>query len=93
MRRAPEDVILHDSPRLDAEARQLAQRKIAAERETSARVDVLNDRLLDMIRMGREALGSRVEIEMLDDDVHGADGYVDDGSEGEDGVGGWVSDN
>lgn len=82
MRRAPEDVV-HDSPRLDAEARQLAQRKIASEREATARVDAFNGRLLDMIRQGREALGSTVEVEMVGD----GDG---EGDVGEDG--GWVSD-
>ncbi|KAK4099719.1 hypothetical protein N658DRAFT_452860, partial [Parathielavia hyrcaniae] len=54
------------SPRLDAEARQLAQRKLAAERDADAKVDAFNARLLSMIRQGREALGTRVEVEMTD---------------------------
>ncbi|KAK4144581.1 uncharacterized protein C8A04DRAFT_11401 [Dichotomopilus funicola] len=52
------------SPRLDAEARQLAQRKMAVERDTDAKVDAFNAQLLSMIRQGREALGTKVEVEM-----------------------------
>ena len=50
--------------RLDAEARQLAQRRVAAERDADAKVDAFNARLLSMIRQGREALGTRVDVEM-----------------------------
>ncbi|KAK0643394.1 hypothetical protein B0T16DRAFT_181153 [Cercophora newfieldiana] len=50
------------SPRLDAEAKQLAQKKLAAERDTDLRVDAFNARLLSMIRQGREALGTKVEV-------------------------------
>ncbi|KAH8880270.1 hypothetical protein GQ53DRAFT_625038, partial [Thozetella sp. PMI_491] len=53
------------SPRLSAEAKQLAQKKLAAERDTDARVDAFNARLLKMIRQGKEALGTTVEV--LDD--------------------------
>ena len=53
---------IHASPRLDAEAKQLAQKKLAAERDTGARVDALNAHLLDMIRLGKEALGTKVEV-------------------------------
>jgi hypothetical protein len=55
------------SPRLSAEAKQLAQRKLAAEKETDAKVDAFNARLMAMIRQGREALGTKVEVEMVDD--------------------------
>ncbi|KAL2193639.1 hypothetical protein P885DRAFT_72028 [Corynascus similis CBS 632.67] len=71
------------SPRLDAEARQLAQRKLAAERDTDARVDAFNAQLLSMIRQGREALGTKVEVEMeMDDGIEiglgGGGGWEDD---------------
>ncbi|KAK4450780.1 hypothetical protein QBC34DRAFT_65474 [Podospora aff. communis PSN243] len=61
------------SPRLDAEAKQLAQKKLAVERDTDLRVDAFNARLLSMIRQGKEALGTRVEVM---DDVGG--GWEDD---------------
>ncbi|KAJ4289444.1 hypothetical protein N0V88_006924 [Collariella sp. IMI 366227] len=57
-----ENINAATSPRLDAEARQLAQRKLAADRDADARVDAFNARLLSMIRQGREALGTRVEV-------------------------------
>ncbi|KAK1755913.1 hypothetical protein QBC47DRAFT_300621 [Echria macrotheca] len=50
------------SPRLDAEAKQLAQKKLAVERDTDARVDAFNARLLNMIRQGKEALGTKIEV-------------------------------
>lgn len=76
------------SPRLDAEARQLAQRKIAAERDADAKVDAFNARLLSMIRQGREALGTRVEVEM-DEGGMGMGGMdFGDGNGG----GGWEDD-
>ncbi|KAL2129766.1 hypothetical protein VTI74DRAFT_7318 [Chaetomium olivicolor] len=74
------------SPRLDAEARQLAQRKLAAERDADARVDAFNARLLSMIRQGREALGTKVEVDMLDDVE------LDFKSGGGGGGGGWEDD-
>ncbi|KAH6856107.1 hypothetical protein B0I37DRAFT_300266 [Chaetomium sp. MPI-CAGE-AT-0009] len=58
-------------PRLDAEARHLAQRKLAAERDADAKVDAFNAQLLSMIRQGREALGTRVEVEMDEDEDEG----------------------
>ncbi|KAK3307348.1 uncharacterized protein B0T15DRAFT_393114 [Chaetomium strumarium] len=71
------DDIQAASPRLDAEARQLAQRKLAAERDVDSKVDALNARLLSMIRQGREALGTKVEVEMLDEMDTGV-GWEDD---------------
>ena len=62
------------SPRLDAEAKQLAQKKLAAERDTDLRVDAFNARLLSMIRQGKEALGTRVEV--MED--AGGGGWEDD---------------
>lgn len=62
--------------RLDAEARQLAQRRMAAERDADAKVDAFNARLLSMIRQGREALGTKVEVEM--EMGEGGGGWEDD---------------
>ncbi|KAK4153028.1 hypothetical protein C8A00DRAFT_15731 [Chaetomidium leptoderma] len=72
------------SPRLDAEARQLAQRKMAAERDADAKVDAFNARLLNMIRQGREALGTKVEVEMADEMDFGGGGGVGGGWEDDD---------
>lgn len=62
------------SPHLDAEAKQLAQKKLAADRDTDMRVDAFNAQLLSMIRQGKEALGTKVEV--LDDG--GVEGWEDD---------------
>lgn len=59
---APEGI--RDSPRLTAEAKQLAAKKMAAERDADAKMEVFNQRLMDMIRQGKEALGTTVEVEM-----------------------------
>ncbi|KAK4161076.1 hypothetical protein QBC43DRAFT_107687 [Cladorrhinum sp. PSN259] len=61
------DTTVQASPRLSAEAKQLAQKKLAVEKETDAKVDAFNARLMAMIRQGREALGTKVEVEMVDD--------------------------
>ncbi|KAK0743634.1 hypothetical protein B0T18DRAFT_288899, partial [Schizothecium vesticola] len=53
---------IHASPHLTAEAKQLAQKKLAAERDTDLRVDAFNMKLMQMIRQGKEALGTRVEV-------------------------------
>ncbi|AEO60907.1 hypothetical protein MYCTH_74446 [Thermothelomyces thermophilus ATCC 42464] len=62
--RRSSDIEAVSSPRLDAEALQLAQEKLAAERDADAKVDAFNAKLLSMIRQGREALGTKVEVEM-----------------------------
>lgn len=63
------------SPRLDAEAKHLAQKKLAAERDADVRMEAFNKRLMAMIRQGKEALGTTVEVEM---DMDGAGGWEDD---------------
>lgn len=55
---------IRDSPRLSAEAKQLAAKKMAAERDADAKIEAFNRRLMDMIRQGKEALGTTVEVEM-----------------------------
>ncbi|KAK4044076.1 hypothetical protein C8A01DRAFT_31673 [Parachaetomium inaequale] len=82
------DIQQATSPRLDAEARHLAQRKLAAERDADAKVDAFNARLLSMIRQGREALGTRVEVEM--DEGMGMGMGMEFGGGG--GMGGWEDD-
>ncbi|KAL2153610.1 hypothetical protein VTH82DRAFT_4765 [Thermothelomyces myriococcoides] len=63
--RRPLDIeAISGTPRLDAEALQLAQEKLAAELDADAKVDAFNAKLLSMIRQGREALGTKVEVEM-----------------------------
>ncbi|EHK20882.1 uncharacterized protein TRIVIDRAFT_116487, partial [Trichoderma virens Gv29-8] len=51
------------SPRLDAEARKLAVRRQMEERDADERMSAFNKQLQDMIRQGREALGTTVEVE------------------------------
>ncbi|KAL2267237.1 hypothetical protein VTJ83DRAFT_4514 [Remersonia thermophila] len=67
----PEHVIeaVKASPRLDAEAKHLAKRRLAAEMDADAKVDAFNARLLSMIRQGKEALGTKVEVEDVSADV------------------------
>jgi DICT domain-containing protein len=68
---------------LTAEAKQLAAKKLAADREADVKMEAFNRRLVDMIRQGKEALGTRVEVEQ-DGDVGMAvgetPGWVDDDS-------------
>lgn len=52
------------SPRLDAEAKHLAAKKLVAEKQADARIEAFNTRLMDMIRQGKEALGTTVEVDM-----------------------------
>ncbi|RYP53573.1 hypothetical protein DL768_001437 [Monosporascus sp. mg162] len=54
------------SPRLDREAKRLAARRLQVERETDLRINDFNARLREMIRQGREALGTSVEVDLLD---------------------------
>ncbi len=68
------------APRLDAEAKHLAARKLAAERDTDARIESFNARLRDMIRQGKEALGTTVEVD------------VEGGGAGEEVEGVWMDD-
>ncbi|KAI5459752.1 hypothetical protein BGZ63DRAFT_359227 [Mariannaea sp. PMI_226] len=51
------------SPRLDAEAKHLAARRKMEERDTDVRISAFNKQLQDMIRQGREALGTTIEVE------------------------------
>lgn len=62
-----------DSPRLDAEAKHLAARRKMEERDADVRISAFNKRLQDMIRQGKEALGTTIEI----DDAGGED-WVDE---------------
>lgn len=54
------------SPRLDAEARRLASRRQMQERNADARMAAFNKQLQDMIRQGREALGSTIDVDIGD---------------------------
>lgn len=54
---------VENSPRLDAEAKHLAARRMREERDTDVRMATFNARLKEMIRQGKEALGTRVEVD------------------------------
>lgn len=51
------------SPRLDAEARKLAARRKRDDDDTDYRIEAFNKQLQDMIRQGKEALGTTIEVE------------------------------
>ncbi|KAI1775451.1 hypothetical protein F4818DRAFT_441547 [Hypoxylon cercidicola] len=53
-----------NSPRLDTEAKNLAAKRIHEEMETDLRMNDFNARIRDMIRQGKEALGTTVEVEL-----------------------------
>ncbi|KAI9152103.1 hypothetical protein HJFPF1_09326 [Paramyrothecium foliicola] len=61
------------SPRLDPEAKQLAARRKMEERDADVRMAAFNKRLQDMIRQGKEALGTTIEI-----DSAGGGGWEDE---------------
>lgn len=54
------------SPRLDAKGRNLAAQRMKKEMETDMRINDFNARLRDMIRQGKEALGTTFEVELDD---------------------------
>lgn len=62
-----------ESPRLDPEARRLAARREREEREADEQMAAFNARLRDMIREGKEALGTSFEVEGGD-----GDGWMDE---------------
>ncbi|KAF4447279.1 hypothetical protein F53441_9166 [Fusarium austroafricanum] len=51
------------SPRLTTEAKHLAARRKMEERDADVRINAFNKQLQDMIRQGREALGTTIEVE------------------------------
>ncbi|KAL6866855.1 hypothetical protein J3F83DRAFT_132644 [Trichoderma novae-zelandiae] len=57
------------SPRLDAEAKHLAARLQMEEDDTEKRMSAFNKQLQDMIRQGRAALGTTVEVDAGWDDA------------------------
>lgn len=65
-----------NSPRLDAEAKQLAARRKMDERNADVRIAAFNKRLQDMIRQGKEALGTTIEVD--GDEDGGGDGWIDE---------------
>ncbi|KAI1875121.1 uncharacterized protein JN550_002550 [Neoarthrinium moseri] len=68
------ELIQESSPRLDAEAKRMAMRRLKREQETDARISDFNSKLMDMIRQGKEALGTTVEV---DGDIDFAGGGPD----------------
>ncbi|KND92240.1 hypothetical protein TOPH_02993 [Tolypocladium ophioglossoides CBS 100239] len=59
---AAEAQALDASPRLDAEAKKLAAWRKMEDRDADVRIAAFNKRLQDMIRQGKEALGTTVEV-------------------------------
>ncbi|KAI1758834.1 hypothetical protein GGR53DRAFT_198679 [Hypoxylon sp. FL1150] len=64
-----------NSPRLDAEAKNLAVKRLHEEMETDLRMNDFNARIRDMIRQGKEALGTTIEVEA--DEGDGVDPWED----------------
>ncbi|KAH7324637.1 hypothetical protein B0I35DRAFT_406424 [Stachybotrys elegans] len=67
--RAPppdDDEVIDASPRLDAEAKKLASRRLMEERNADYRIAAFNKQLQDMIRQGKEALGTTIEVDSMD---------------------------
>ncbi|KAG5916198.1 hypothetical protein E4U42_007774 [Claviceps africana] len=60
-RGAADDV--ENSPRLTSEAKQLAARRQREERDTDVKIAAFNKQLKDMIRQGKEALGTTIEVD------------------------------
>lgn len=71
-----EDLDTHASPRLDAEARHLATRRQLEDRDADMRMSAFNKRLQDMIRQGKEALGTTIEIDESGDEGMETEGGV-----------------
>ncbi|EMR66227.1 hypothetical protein MGN70_003230 [Eutypa lata] len=68
-----------NSPRLDREAKKLAAQRRQAEREADLRINDFNARLREMIRQGKEALGTSVEVDLMDGNGDGErDPWEDD---------------
>ncbi|KAK0386084.1 hypothetical protein NLU13_5921 [Sarocladium strictum] len=59
-----DDDMQKQSPRLTEEARRLAAKRRMEERDADVRIAAFNRRLQDMIRQGKEALGTTVDVEM-----------------------------
>ena len=57
-----EEAVDH-SPRLDAEAKKLAAKRHRQEKKHDVQMDDFNQRLQDMIRQGKEALGTRIDVD------------------------------
>ncbi|ROT42975.1 hypothetical protein SODALDRAFT_327136 [Sodiomyces alkalinus F11] len=57
-----EEGILQDSPRLTPEAKKLAAKRRREEQNADMRMNDFNTRLQEMIRQGKEALGTKIEV-------------------------------
>ncbi|KAI2469994.1 hypothetical protein F4781DRAFT_442241 [Annulohypoxylon bovei var. microspora] len=75
-----------NSPRLDAEAKNLAAKRLQEEMETDWKMNDLNTRLRDMIRQGKEALGTTIEVDG-DGDIGGLDPWESEAIESEETMG------
>lgn len=74
-----QELVDQSSPRLDVRARNMVARRLQQEQETDERISDFNTRLMDMIRQGKEALGTTVEVDDYDDRMGtGNDPWEDD---------------
>ncbi|CAK7268047.1 hypothetical protein SEPCBS119000_002859 [Sporothrix epigloea] len=73
----PSTMDVHESPRLNDEAKRLAAQNLAAEQESDAKMEAFNLRLQEMIRQGQQALGTTFEVD-IDDSVGGGGGADDE---------------
>ncbi|KAH8195846.1 hypothetical protein TruAng_009976 [Truncatella angustata] len=72
------EIVEGASPRLDTKARNMVVKRMKQQQETDARINDLNTRLVDMIRQGKEALGTTVEVDGFEDQDGGHDPWEDD---------------
>ncbi|KAK8105669.1 uncharacterized protein PG998_003857 [Apiospora kogelbergensis] len=61
--RRRETLVEGNSPRLDPEAQHMVARRMREERAADARINDFNARLQEMIRQGKEALGTTIEVD------------------------------
>lgn len=74
-----QELVDQSSPRLDVRARNMVARRMQQEQETDERISDFNSRLMDMIRQGKEALGTTIEVDDYDDRMGtGNDPWEDD---------------
>lgn len=74
-----QELVEQSSPRLDVRARNMVARRMQQEQETDERISDFNSRLMDMIRQGKEALGTTIEVDDYDDRMGtGNDPWEDD---------------
>lgn len=72
------EIVEESSPRLDPRVRNMVVKRMKQEQVADARINDFNTRLMDMIRQGKEALGTTVEVDGYDEFDGGMDHWEDD---------------